>query len=157
MAHKQHKYWLHGLGLAASCHNGPCFSALLLPAMPTYKQPSLPLSKADPTALHRCHSLQREPWTLRRDRHVTLCKSLQVEACVRSNRPDTCDTRNLRCGAADLCVSKQFCTLHVEGDYVNFHLRRPLDSFVVSIWVCCLDQVCPQGSKPLKYLKVHCS
>lgn len=85
---------------------------------------------------------------------MTLCKSRLVSDPIDQKTPVT---RAIY--AADLCVSKKFCTLHVEGG-VNFHLRRPLgylSSFGIS-FDCCLDkirQVCPKGSKPPKHLKVQ--
>ena len=65
--------------------------------------------------------------------------AVQVKACVGSNRPeDTCDTHNLCRGP--VLRSNKFCTLHVEGDYVNLHLGRTLDSLVVATLVCYSDK-----------------
>ena len=97
MTRKQRKHWhLHQLALAWA--GLPRFSALLLPAMPTCKQPSLPASKAqDPTAALQHYSIAPATTASKRNLNVTVgCDTVQVEACVRSNRPeDTCDMRNL--------------------------------------------------------------
>ena len=81
--------------------------------------------------------------------------TVQVEACVRSNRPeDTCDTRMNLCRGP---MREKQKVLHSPrgGDYVNFNLQRPLGSFILSTLVCRLDKYVQKVQS--LHLTVHCS